>query len=279
MFLTAVHTFIKEKMDAVIVECHHGGEYDATNVLPSPVVSVVTKIGEDHMAQLGPAVEDVAWHKSGIYKEGAAAVAGPQEGNVMEVLRRRAEEKGAERFVPVEVDESLPVGVEVQKVNCSVAVRVVDEFLKKTGREGLSKEDVEEGIKGFQWPGRFEIIDQGKNKWYLDGAHNELSLEIAAKWFVDSTAEEKRQDLLSTHIPFLLTPQSITPGTKFILIFSHISTERDARSVFEALAKALHRLNRPIDHLIFTTLQERRDGSLQLGTSFISFNSFLPSTR
>lgn len=60
-------------MDAAIFETHHGGEYDATNVISKPVVTGITSLGMDHVDQLGPTLDDVAWHKAGILKTGAPA--------------------------------------------------------------------------------------------------------------------------------------------------------------------------------------------------------------
>ncbi|KUL90484.1 hypothetical protein ZTR_00032 [Talaromyces verruculosus] len=70
--LDSFHTFIRERVQAAIFETHHGGEYDATNVIPQPVVTAITSLGMDHVAQLGPTIDDIAWHKSGIFKPGAA---------------------------------------------------------------------------------------------------------------------------------------------------------------------------------------------------------------
>ena len=54
-FLTvmAIHTFIKEEVDVAVVEVGIGGEYDCTNVIPSPVVCGVSNLGLDHTAILG----------------------------------------------------------------------------------------------------------------------------------------------------------------------------------------------------------------------------------
>lgn len=74
--LVSFHAFIKEGVDVAIHETHQGDEYDATNV--RPVVTAITPIDEDHMHQLGPSLENVAWHKAGIFKAGAPAFSAPQ---------------------------------------------------------------------------------------------------------------------------------------------------------------------------------------------------------
>lgn len=49
-----------------------GGARDATNVITSSglAISVITTIGEEHMAALGGSLESIAMAKSGIIKHG-----------------------------------------------------------------------------------------------------------------------------------------------------------------------------------------------------------------
>lgn len=105
--LLAFHTFIRERVQAAIFETHHGGEYDATNVISQPVVTAITSLGMDHIAQLGPTIDDIAWHKSGIFKPGVPTFSAPQDLGPVEVMRRRAEEKNVPlKFVSI--NEKLP---------------------------------------------------------------------------------------------------------------------------------------------------------------------------
>jgi folylpolyglutamate synthase/dihydropteroate synthase len=77
--LLAFHTFIREEVEAVIFETHHGGEYDTTKAIPSPVVTGITSLGMDHVDQLGPTLTDIAWHKMGTFKRGVPAFSVPQD--------------------------------------------------------------------------------------------------------------------------------------------------------------------------------------------------------
>lgn len=186
--LLAFHTFIRENVDAAIFETHHGGEYDATNVIQKPVVTGITSLGMDHVAQLGPTVEDIAWHKSGIFKAGAPAFSVLQEAGPGEVLRKCAAERENE-LTFVSSSNTLPVNkrvlsAPVQRLNCSLALQLVMRFLQlKSPNYVLDAEDISGGIDSFSWIGRFEVVDNGRSRWFLDGAHNTLSLEQAADWF------------------------------------------------------------------------------------------------
>lgn len=197
--LVAFHTFIKEEIEAAIYETHHGGEYDATNVVQKPIVTGITTIGLDHVAQLGPSIENIAWHKAGIFKSGTPAFSAPQEPGVAAILQARAAEKGVElKFVGV--DPSLPGDAQalqapVQKTNCSLALALFGAFLERKAspeNRHLTSYDISQGIKKFSWPGRFEVIADGSSQWFLDGAHNELSVKQAAEWFAKHTSERQR---------------------------------------------------------------------------------------
>jgi len=55
-------------VDATILEVGIGGTYDATNVIPRPVVCGIVSVGMDHEAVLGKTLASIAEHKGGIMK-------------------------------------------------------------------------------------------------------------------------------------------------------------------------------------------------------------------
>lgn len=186
--LLAFHTFIREGVDAAIFETHHGGEYDATNVIENPVVTGITSLGMDHIEQLGPMIENIAWHKAGIFKHAAPAFSVPQEAGPAEVMCNRAAEKRTSlKFVST--DSSLPannkvLSVPVQRLNCFLALELARTFLQvKAPGHAIDADDLSRGVDSFSWIGRFEVIDDEESQWFVDGAHNTLSLEQTAEWF------------------------------------------------------------------------------------------------
>ena len=192
LVLVAVHAFIREGVDAAIIETHHGGEYDSTNFAESPVATVVTSLGMDHARQLGPGIENIAWHKAGVFKRGARAFSAPQEESAAEVLRARAAEKGVElEFVGD--DETLPVDApqlkpDVQRMNCALALAAVRAFLRAKAPERLGAMlpvDIQRGVEQFSLPGRFQVLSESSIQWFLEGAHNEMSVGKAAEWFLE----------------------------------------------------------------------------------------------
>jgi dihydrofolate synthase / folylpolyglutamate synthase len=60
--------FREAQVDIAVVEVGLGGRWDATNVIESPVVSVITPIDWDHVEILGPTLRHIASEKAGIIK-------------------------------------------------------------------------------------------------------------------------------------------------------------------------------------------------------------------
>ncbi|KAK3702445.1 hypothetical protein LTR37_014911 [Vermiconidia calcicola] len=242
--LFAFHVFIREQVDLAILETHNGGEYDATNVVEKPVVTAITTLGMDHVDQLGPSIQNIAWHKSGIYKRGAVALSTLQDLNPAKVLQDRAEAAGEQvRFISD--DEKLPANalqlkVAVQRKNASLGTAAAQAFLDRRApaeSRTLTKEDLHLGVQQWNWPGRFQIIADAQRTWFLDAAHNELSVVIAAKWFAEAGAE-------------------LDGSAAKILVFSHISESRDTTGLLRSLACGLKQNGVNISHVIFTTYDE-----------------------
>jgi dihydrofolate synthase/folylpolyglutamate synthase len=87
--------FAEHPADALLLEVGLGGRYDATNVVPSPVASVITSISMDHMDFLGDTLEKIAGEKAAIMRRGVPAVIARQTEGPLSVIVQRAEEIGA----------------------------------------------------------------------------------------------------------------------------------------------------------------------------------------
>ncbi|MBA5723978.1 folylpolyglutamate synthase/dihydrofolate synthase family protein [Candidatus Liberibacter sp.] len=75
---TAFVLFSEYPADVAIIEVGLGGRLDATNVIDTPAVSVITSISLDHEACLGKTVDLIAVEKSAIMKSGCPVVIGYQ---------------------------------------------------------------------------------------------------------------------------------------------------------------------------------------------------------
>ena len=277
LMLVSVHAFIREGVHAAVFETHHGGEYDATNAIETSVISGITPIGMDHIQQLGPTIENIAWHKAGIFRKDAPALSVSQRFEVTEVLNRRAKEKGADLRYITEIDPALPLNApalrpEVQKWNASLALALSNGFLKSKSPQdtsGLTSLDVAKGVEQFFWLGRYQQVIDGDYQWFFDGAHNDLSLQKAAEWFADVTTEMQRYKS-KHHLQATAKLVNSTTCIQRILIFSHIS-DRDGASLLKIIAKTLQERGILIQHLILSTYYERLDGTSPPGSAHRTF--------
>ncbi|PWK79786.1 dihydrofolate synthase/folylpolyglutamate synthase [Mucilaginibacter oryzae] len=108
----AFNVFAKEKVDIAIIEVGLGGRLDSTNVI-TPLLSIITNIGWDHMNMLGNTLPLIAGEKAGIIKPGVPVVIGERQPEVAEVFINKAKATGSNiRFAS---EEWVVVSPEVGK--------------------------------------------------------------------------------------------------------------------------------------------------------------------
>lgn len=191
----AFYYFTAQAPDFVVLEVGLGGRLDATNVVESPLVSVVTNIGLEHTEVLGDTIEKIAGEKAGIIKEGVPVITAAPRPEALQVIQQKCQEKNAPLFnlwdqVVIEKKSSSlegqsfhylnPHGLQIkdlfigllgehQVMNASTAVAVI-EVLQGKGIH-ISENALREGLKAARWAGRLELM--GKNPLLiLDAAHN-----------------------------------------------------------------------------------------------------------
>lgn len=86
--------FERSACDIVVLETGLGGRFDATNIIDSPELAVLTSISLEHTAILGDTLEAIAAEKAGILKPGCSVVYLAQNSRVDAVFRSRAEALG-----------------------------------------------------------------------------------------------------------------------------------------------------------------------------------------
>lgn len=97
MTALAFDLFARAGVDYAIIEVGLGGRLDATN-LSDPAVSVITRIGFDHIQVLGRTLRRIAREKAGVMRRGRPVVIGPQPAPAREELAVQAERMGALPF-------------------------------------------------------------------------------------------------------------------------------------------------------------------------------------
>lgn len=132
--LLSFHVFMREGIDTAIYEVGVGGEWDSTNIIEKPLATGITSLGLDHVISLGETIEQIAWHKAGIFKKGVPAFSVHQPLSAKEVLEKRATEKSVSlQWVepgPSMEDIALSPAGEHQAQNASLATALAAEALK-----------------------------------------------------------------------------------------------------------------------------------------------------
>ncbi len=91
----AFDIFAKEKVDIAIVEVGLGGRLDSTNII-TPLLSVITNIGWDHMNILGDTLQLIAGEKAGIIKHGIPVIIGEHQPDIANIFLRKAAQEEAD---------------------------------------------------------------------------------------------------------------------------------------------------------------------------------------
>lgn len=89
-WMMALAWFEKSKVDVAVIETGLGGRLDSTNII-TPILSVITNIGMDHMAFLGDTLPKIAAEKAGIIKSGIPVLIGEKQEETTPVFHHFAE--------------------------------------------------------------------------------------------------------------------------------------------------------------------------------------------
>ncbi len=185
-------------VNAAVLEVGRGGRFDDIAVVPN-LLALFSPIMLEHTAQLGPTLERIAWHKSGIIKPHSYAYSVPQPTEVLEVLEREAEAQHAEFAWIAPMDMGVYVGKSANGIrmrlgrygemelslrgryqveNATLAVQGAGNMHGRLpGMAHGSPEYVaaiRAGLANVNWPGRLQKL-QDAPAVYLDGAINAAS--------------------------------------------------------------------------------------------------------
>jgi dihydrofolate synthase/folylpolyglutamate synthase len=202
--------FSRVPADYLILEVGLGGKQDATNVIDSPLASVITPISHDHHEYLGDTIEAIASEKAGIIKQNVPCFSAKQAPEITALISQIACEKKSSGFylcgnhfrATIEQDQwiyregnyalHLPFPIlkgQHQIENAALAVSVLRHI-------GISESACTSAMTTVSWPARMQKLHNGTLfdilpndiEIFLDGGHNE-SGAIAV------TEEIKRQCL------------------------------------------------------------------------------------
>ncbi len=231
-FITAVGFlyFSENKIDIAVLETGLGGRFDATNIIPAPTVSVITKIGLDHTAILGDTIEQIAKEKCGIIKNNTVVTTSNQMPNALNVIKKYASklimpqkndltsvEVGifGNKFSYNNVNYITSLGGDHQIENALIAI----ETLKNSGLN-ISDNVIKLGLSKAFIPARLEVVSNNP-LIIIDGAHNPdgaNALCCALKQYKNATAivgvmrDKNYQEVLSKTLPYCANVICVSPS-------------------------------------------------------------------
>jgi len=91
----AFDAFARHKVDIAIIEVGLGGRLDSTNII-TPLFSIITNIGWDHMNLLGNTLPEIAAEKAGIIKHNIPVIIGEYQPEVAQVFINKADAEQAD---------------------------------------------------------------------------------------------------------------------------------------------------------------------------------------
>ncbi|MGP1355780.1 bifunctional folylpolyglutamate synthase/dihydrofolate synthase [Roseicyclus sp.] len=184
--------FAEVTADWTLLEVGLGGRLDATNVIETPRLTVITPVDMDHQQFLGDTIERIAAEKAGIIKGRVPVVVGRQEEAALEVIEDRAARLGApvlawgqhwtvreERGRLVFEDETGLLDLPLPVLRGRHQVENAGIALASLRALGLGEAACEAALTRAEWPARMQRLRRGplidaapQAEFWLDGGHN-----------------------------------------------------------------------------------------------------------
>jgi len=195
--------FSETPADVILLETGLGGRLDATNIIPNPLMTIITPISYDHMHMLGPTLPIIAAEKAGIIKPGVSCIISAQVDEVMNVFLNFCAEHMVEAIVygyDFVVDRlgskmllecangkkeyPLPALLGDHQILNAGSVIMACDLLKESFN--ITDQHIEMGLQRVEWPGRLQKIKYASSYIWLDGAHNSGAAQVLAIWIKEN---------------------------------------------------------------------------------------------
>jgi len=173
--------FRDQRVDIAVIEVGLGGRLDSTNII-TPLASVITNIGYDHMQFLGNTLEKIATEKAGIIKSGVPVVIGETLPETKPIFQAKARAMDAEILFAEELQTLGHTHSDLkgwyQHKNIRTALTTCNLLSKQL--QGITEETISRGltsvVENTGLMGRWQIL--GSTPLIVaDTAHNKEGLQ------------------------------------------------------------------------------------------------------
>ncbi len=196
------------KPDIVLVETGLGGRLDSTNVI-TPILSIITSIGHDHMDLLGDTISDVAREKAGIIKHQVPVISGCKQEEAIQVMKKRSQKEAAElyqlgeKFTCEQQGETFSFTYQKQcysnlktdmlgahqQENAALAIMAVHCLIKKLDFN-ITENQIRLGLAKAKIANRIEIVKEHPTMIF-DGGHNREGMEALSSTLASSFRDKR----------------------------------------------------------------------------------------
>jgi len=194
--------FARTPADLCLLETGLGGRVDATNVLETPALTVLTPISLDHQSFLGDTIAAIAGEKTGILKAGVPCVCAAQLPEALAVIKAHAAKVGAPLYLQgrdwtvSETSSGIAFSFGARKFSLPRPALIGPHQIGNAGIAAaaaclleLPESAIAQGLSRARWPARMQRLTSGPlvaalpSGWelWLDGGHNPAAGQVLAE--------------------------------------------------------------------------------------------------
>ena len=196
----ALLAFARTPADYTLLEVGLGGRLDATNVIDTPALTIITPVSMDHESYLGDTLAKIAGEKAGIIKRGVPCIVGPQHDDAMDVIEAQAARLGApllaygqhwhvgeERGRLVYQDETGLLDLDLPNLPGQHQIQNAGAALAALRYLNMPEAAFDGAVQNARWPARMQHLKgtslndlAPQTDLWLDGGHNPSAGEALA---------------------------------------------------------------------------------------------------
>ncbi|HLW15640.1 MAG TPA: folylpolyglutamate synthase/dihydrofolate synthase family protein [Flavobacteriaceae bacterium] len=173
--------FAKSKVDIAIIETGLGGRLDSTNII-TPLLSIITNIGLDHLGVLGNSLEAIAKEKAGIIKRNTPVVIGEYTDETKPIFHDIAMRNEASTHY-VNHDQALLHKLDLkglyQEYNARTVIKAIEVLNNLNLKYSIAEKTISNGlkrvVKNTGLMGRWQVLKETPLT-ICDTAHNAHAL-------------------------------------------------------------------------------------------------------
>lgn len=290
----AMLAFSKQPADILLMEMGLGGSVDATNIIDSPLLTMITTISYDHMEYMGNTLQSIAGFEAGILKPEVPCIVSYQHNDALCVLEKQAKHiksplysygkhwlsrktNTGMMFTDSHGEANLPLpsllGAHqiVNAGNAIAAISAMEDFDVKT-------EHIIRGLMQAKWQGRLQKMNYmylpSECELWFDGGHNMASAQVISLFIADNWHDKPTYLIFGTSqgkdVSSMLAPfaglvkdiYSVTvksepksyPAEEIVNMASPIAKVMACDSIYDAVRSIMQNEQSPFRILVFGSL-------------------------